>query len=335
MDNHEKYLDNELFQRWIATDDAEINEYWENRMRENPDIADEIRESHAFFNSVKFKTHEPDNNKVKSSWKAVDRSTSAKSNYWKGFLKYAAMTAFFIMTFLAVRYFVESGDSDTRQQLVRSVLKQAEKGVKLTVQLSDGTKIKLNSGSKLMYPEVFADDMRVVELIGEGFFEVAHDEQRPFIVKTGRIETRVLGTKFSVRAFENKKLQVALVSGSVRVESEEHIDGQAACNTTVLEPGYKAIYDSNCFVKSEINPPFDLGWKDDIIAFRNNNISEIIETLENWYGVSFTVEREHVIARSFNGVYERENLENVLKSVAYAMNFTYKIEGNKVTIKGK
>ena len=95
--------------------------------------------------------------------------------------------------------------------------KATQNGQKSTIILADGTQIKLNAGSKLKYPEQFGSDQRIVTLYGEAFFEVVRDENRPFIVKSKGLMTKVLGTSFNVKAFDNEHTQVTVRTGRVSV----------------------------------------------------------------------------------------------------------------------
>lgn len=109
-------------------------------------------------------------------------------------------------------------------------------GGEFNLQLSDNTRVHLNSGSSLRYPVRFAGDIREVFLTGEGFFEVTKDEERPFVVKTEEVDVRVLGTSFNVNAYPDEKVvATTLVEGKVRV-------GYGSKNFD-LDPGMQFVYD--------------------------------------------------------------------------------------------
>ena len=96
--------------------------------------------------------------------------------------------------------------------------KSNPRGMKTTILLSDGTKVKLNSETSLRYPEYFSDSVRIVYLKGEAFFEVERDESKPFIVISKGIRTKVLGTSFDIRAYPDEvELSVGVVEGKVQV----------------------------------------------------------------------------------------------------------------------
>ena len=223
MKNQEEFLKNEWFQRWVsAENDTEAQKYWEDWMKLNPDQVDELIESRNMVRAMSFEKHTVNTEQVDASWNEVH------DNIHEGYfialfgsgLKVAAALAFLVASLMVFQYYSAENDLFSLQENAsKYIVKYAEKGTKLTVQLSDGTKIKLNGGSKLVYPDVFCSNRREVELTGEGYFIVAHETDRPFIVKTGSISTTVLGTKFAVNASNLKEVQVALVSGKVKVEN--------------------------------------------------------------------------------------------------------------------
>jgi len=338
MTNQEEYLKNEWFQRWVASEnDLEAEQYWEEWMKLNPDQAADLIESRNMVRTMSFENHTVSAEQVDASWNEV--RTSIYDGYLSTFFgngfRVAATLAFLVASLMVFQHLSSEEDLfSLQEESSRYIVKYAEKGTKLTVQLSDGSKIKLNGGSKLVYPEVFCRNSREVELTGEGYFIVAHDKDRPFIVKTGGINTTVLGTKFAVNARNLNKVQVALVSGKVKVENTETDKNDSKCTSLFLEPGMKAVYSENCLYKTKIDKLMDLGWKDGIIAFDNSNMDEVVNRLEQWYGVRFEMSDTLKISNSFNGMYKNETLPNVLNSIAHSLNFTYEIKRNTVYING-
>ena len=120
---------------------------------------------------------------------------------------------------------------------------QIPRGTEYLVVLEDGSRVWLNSESTFRYPSVFDQDKREVYLEGEGYFEVVHDEERPFIVMTEKVFTRVLGTEFNVRSYMDKAVNVTLVKGSVAVGNND----QTHTSEVVLCPGENASWEGGRF----------------------------------------------------------------------------------------
>lgn len=154
------------------------------------------------------------------------------------------------------------------------------RGGEYKLRLSDGSLVHLNSMSSLRYPVHFSGDVREVELTGEAFFEVSKS-QTPFIVKTEGVDIRVLGTTFNVSAYpENQYIQATLVSGSVRVDTQE--GGQI-----MLKPSQQAELDnrSHEVVVRQVDVTLYTSWISGKIYFKDERLEDIMNTLSRWYDI--------------------------------------------------
>ncbi len=263
-------------------------------------------------------------------------SERRKSNSISWVYKVAAIVILgLIGTFLAVQF----SDSQKEIQLVevKMIEKVSVSGQKITSILPDGTKVKLNSESKLIVPEKFDPDQRVVELQGEAFFEVVENKNSPFVVKSGNMEVKVLGTSFNVSAYSGEKLQkVGVKTGKVEVkgisESEEY--------TVTLLPNDLSIWNSekNILEKEAIKAEDAVfGWTDQKLVFENHTLSEVLNTLSKWYGVKFIVQNNLVKSarREYTAKYKNPTLEQMMISVAHVYDFEFMINEteNEITIK--
>jgi len=150
-----------------------------------------------------------------------------------------------------------------------------------SVTLSDGTKVWLNSESSLKYPAQFDDNKRIVQLEGEGYFEVAHNKNKPFIVRTNDVDVRVLGTKFNVNSYpKEEKIITTLVEGHVKVllsEIDEDID---------LLPGMQTIYDrknQKFKVNNNVNTDLITAWHRGYFMYDKASLEDILEDMSKWY----------------------------------------------------
>ena len=231
-------------------------------------------------------------------------------------------------------------------------------GQKSTLLLSDGTQIRLNSSSKLSFPEKFSDDVREVYLEGEAFFDVARDEEKPFFIKTGDLTTRVLGTSFNIKAYPDEAIAVTVATGKVQVsaannqyvppagdlQQEGHPDkaSPGIRQSVFLTPHQQATYNpaTNLLEKREgIKSTNYLAWKEGEIHFENIKLEEAAKILERWYGVQilFNSEGEDIRHCRINtATYKNENLYNILRSFQYFLSIEFQvIEGSKIILKGE
>lgn len=156
-------------------------------------------------------------------------------------------------------------------------------GQREEVRLPDGTSICLNSGSHILYPKNFQGKTRTVYLVGEAYFKVKKNPEKPFIVHSSNMKVTALGTEFNVKAYPEEELITAsLIEGKVRV----------CCNDTVsylLTPGYQTVY-NRLTAKSEkmaVDSRDVTAWQRGEIIFNNVPLSEIIYALERYYGITF------------------------------------------------
>jgi transmembrane sensor len=211
------------------------------------------------------------------------------------------------------------------------VIRSNPKGQKSTILLPDGSTVRLNSESYIEYHETF-DKGREVRLVGEAFFKVVHDAAHPFIVRSGDVSVRVLGTSFNVQAFPyEESMSVAVVTGRVLVENESpKFDKKQG----VLLPKemFRIDHKTGAFEKTMYDSEEMLAWKDGILAFRQASFSEIVDRLERWYGVKFVMKRKKPITDGFTGHYKNPSLKLVLEGMSFSSEFKFKIEGDTVLI---
>ena len=222
------------------------------------------------------------------------------------------------------------------QQLIKVSVQVIEKstsaGQKMTIHLKDGSKVVLNSGSKLVYPEFFASDERIVHLTGEGYFEIARDVNRPFKVVTGKISTTALGTSFNIKTVaHHEDVEIALVTGKVKVDG---LTDDQTSKPVYLQPGEMIRYSAtiHSFQKNTFAIDNVIAWKDGKLIFKNADYIEIKEKLENWFGIKITENHLPGERWAFTANFDNENLDNILKALRFGHKFQYQIEQKEVTL---
>jgi len=204
-------------------------------------------------------------------------------------------------------------------------------GVKGDVLLPDGSRVRLNSASSLRCPDRFAAESRVVELSGEGFFEVVSDPDWPLYVKTPKgVTVKVTGTKFNVCAYEDDEaLKLTLVEGNVTLihdASDRHFD---------VRPNEEMVFYSGRKVqplKKSVDVQPAIVWKDGILLFENARMDGVVKKLERWYGVSITVQDPAILSMQFTASFESESLSQVLQLLKITSKIDYRIDGHNVSL---
>ncbi|MFC7524079.1 FecR family protein [Parapedobacter sp. GCM10030251] len=150
------------------------------------------------------------------------------------------------------------------------------RGGRYAITLPDGTRVWLNADSRLTYPASFHGAKREVELVGEGYFEVTHDADRPFVVKVRDAAVNVLGTRFNIRAYGDLPLETALLEGSVAFNR-----GAAS---RVLKPGEQAVASiDGSFAVVPANLEKVMAWQKGYFYFEDTPIHDIMDELARWY----------------------------------------------------
>lgn len=205
--------------------------------------------------------------------------------------------------------------------------------------LDDGTRVWMNANTILEFPVNFVGDERVVKLQGEAYFEVAHDSQKPFIVETARTKTRVLGTTFNVKAYDDEEREeTTLLEGKVEVSFRNVAVQERMPATTTLQPGMQAQWrqGSEVLTVQQVDADNVVAWRRGIFIFNGESISVVFRTLSRWYGVEFVTDIMDKETYTFNGSISKDDkLEATLEVLALAGGLTFKIEGNKVYIRKK
>lgn len=209
------------------------------------------------------------------------------------------------------------------------------RGGEYQLELSDGTKVWLNSATSFKYPTNFTGDKRIVYLSGEAFFDVSHNKDMPFIVKVEDLNVKVLGTSFNVKAYsEEDEILTTLVDGKVEVLAQ----GMDARLKTTLSPDFQASYlKSTKTVKVDsVNTEIYTAWKDGVFILDNANLEEISEILSRWYDVNFFFVNEKVKENHFTGRMKKyENLQDILELLEQLSDVEFEVKNKAVVVQEK
>jgi ferric-dicitrate binding protein FerR (iron transport regulator) len=199
-----------------------------------------------------------------------------------------------------------------------------------TLILPDGSKVSLNAASKISFPSRFTSENRKVTLVGEAYFDVVHDPQKPFLIYTGKVKTQVLGTSFNVKAYTNEpKITVAVITGKVGV--------MAGRLSVLLTPNQIADYNAKDgkLLKGTISDASALkAWTNGQLVFRNQPFNEITRTLTRRYNTNIIIQNDRVAGAILNARFDKnESLETVIGVLCTYVGARYKHEGTTYHIR--
>ncbi len=214
------------------------------------------------------------------------------------------------------------------------------------IKLNDGSKITLEPGSKLWYPDQFAKESRTVYLEGNGFFNVTKDTDRPFLVYSGAVLTRVLGTSFSIKAIaKTGGTEVAVVSGKVMVEKSD-VSGEKNNVTSkesrvVLTPNKKVTFfnNSNHYITGLVENPVIVTNQEEYhkpgaFDFDETPLAEVLAKLEKAYGVEITLSNDGTLGCPVTADLSTDNLLGKIEIIAAVLNARYEITGSSILLLG-
>ncbi|MFW9613745.1 MAG: FecR family protein, partial [Macellibacteroides fermentans] len=194
-------------------------------------------------------------------------------------------------------------------------------GQRTNVTLPDGTNVWLNARTTIRFPEKFSTRNRTVELMGEGYFDVVKDKERPFIVKTDKYSIEVLGTKFDVEAYpDEEKFVTTLMQGSVKLTSQASPSHQVT-----LKPEHKATLKDGRLEVSKVTDFNPYRWKEGLISFKDEPFLTIMKDLEKYYGFKIIINNQDVLKYSYTGSFRQtDGVDYALRVLQNDISFSYK-----------
>jgi len=185
-------------------------------------------------------------------------------------------------------------------------------GIRSQVVLPDGSKVWLNAESTLKFPVPFPKDIRNVDLQGEAFFEVTKNQKQPFVVHSGNIEVKVLGTRFDCKAFEeDKTIEVILEEGKVALNSNV----TSGLEESILKPGDRAVIEKatgKTQIRNEEIGKY-IAWHNGKLVFDNTSMAEVASMIERWYGVEVVVQDRDILNYRFTTTFDNESIFHVIE----------------------
>ncbi|TKG96410.1 DUF4974 domain-containing protein [Puteibacter caeruleilacunae] len=234
----------------------------------------------------------------------------------------------------------DTGKTNTKQVLkatVKPIYNEliVNRGMEYMLELNDGTKVWLNSLSKLRYPVVFGGQKRIVELSGEAYFEVAHDEQRPFIVKTKDCDIRVLGTSFNVTNYhDDDHVVTTLLKGKVQLEE---IKGEGDMRLQ-LDPDQQFIYNriTQRAEVREVEASIYNTWTKGSFRFESEPLDEIMMKLSRWYDIDVVFQDAAAREELFSGKLPRfKEFHSIAALIEEISNVNFEITNKTIKISRK
>lgn len=340
LSNLTDFLSDDSFVNWVryGNENTAIAEEWDIWLEQNPDKQVLVREAKNYLTLLNSPVKPMDVSSKELLRSKIlgqigqNRSTSSSDDKnirsmipWNKMVWYAAASVVIIASVLALRVLNVDPDPSNASLIVQS----NAAGDVTKISLSDGSEVLLSTSSTLQYLDNFDKTKREVTLIGEAFFNVVPDPNRPFIVSSGEVLTEVLGTKFNVKAYVGEDIEVSLTEGKVKVIENDNSDNQL-----VLSPSERAIFakHSSTFEKTPFEEEYATAWMDRKIVFREADLNVIKSQLEKWYDVEINYLNQPSSETRLNAEFVKEPFDKVLKTIGLTLGFDFEVEGKRVEI---
>jgi transmembrane sensor len=338
----EDFIEDEPFQQWVNAPDASQDKFWKDFLERYPHKRESIEEAKEFILMLKPDSQVPfdEIQSIRQRFnKRIDQEEVNRrpSLLIKQRIRYSiAASVVIVIGFIT---YLTTNKKAVPSLFSESVLQQeASRGQHRYIELHDGTKVWLNSESRLTYSKNFNTGVtREVFLEGEAYFDVAENKDKPFIVNTAEIAIKVLGTAFNVKSYPmDESVETTLVRGKITLESKQ--DGRAEA-PVILIPNEQAVFikdSKKIILENNVASDNFTDWKDGWIVFDDKPFSYIKEILERWYNVTIQVEDETSLSCTFTAKFKDKTLQEVLEIFKNTeSSIDYKIDGDQVHVTGK
>ncbi|NMB49748.1 MAG: DUF4974 domain-containing protein [Bacteroidales bacterium] len=241
---------------------------------------------------------------------------------WKKVLQWAAFFVLPLVSALSVYHFTQK-----KQGNIHPTIIIAGYGEKAKVVLPDGSKVWINSGSKISYNAEFNQKKRLVFLEGEAYFEAAKDKDRPFIVKTESMDVQALGTSFNVRSYpEDKQSFAVLVEGKIKVNASGY--------EQILGENQRAIFDkaTQILFMDSVRADDYVQWKNGNLYFDNQSFEDIARTLSRIFNVDIRFASDKLRSIRFSGTLGMSSIRNTLDILSLTSPMRYEMRGTTIEL---
>jgi len=300
------------FSGTISEEDEKVLEEWKNASEENLNIFEETKKLRLSMNLLSemkgYNTPEALSNVHKKTY-VVSLKHQNKIIFY---CQRIAAILFFPVLIAGAIYFMHGNKIESSSVAWQNITTSG--GIRSQFQLPDGTEVCLNSCSSLKYPSSFTGKFRDVKLKGEAFFHVSKNKKNPFIVHMGKINVKVVGTKFDAMNYDDEKCtEVVLTDGKVQL-----MDSSIACSKnrliTEMKPGQRAVYEngSKKIILNDVNPEKYISWTKGQLIFKDDSIKEVVRKLNRWFNVKIKIADPEINNYIYTATFQNETIEQII-----------------------
>ncbi|MFC0186463.1 protein of unknown function [Pseudarcicella hirudinis] len=345
----EDFVQDIYFRNWVLDKLSSEDKFWENWLSAHPGKYELIEQAKAIIIALEIKGIPIDPDEISEEIDKIlaDTSSGRVIPFYRrsGFQMVASIALLIGLSIVFLRNYQPQLLSAFTENLVKNT--KEEKVVNDTnrpmqMQLSDGTSVTLEKNSVLRISKDFGNIQREVFLSGEAFFKVSRDPERPFLVHTGKLTTKVLGTSFRIKAYDSdKNISVSVRTGKVTVfkGTEKPETTRTFSEEIILLPNQRGVFEKEQekLVKTLVDQPVLLNTpvKFQHFEFEETPVGVVFNTLEKSYGVKINYDAEQLNRCTFTASLREESLYEKLDIICETMQAHYEIADGQIMIYGK
>lgn len=333
MDQFDKNIFQQLisdteFIRWAKGNDCINTEKWASWKQNNPKNSKEFDQAVRLVQSFTFSSEKISNLEIqylRNKFEGQFELQKPENPFKKYFIGFSKIAAFLVIPILVFAIWQSMEKRELKLAFLSNISSNQEitvlapVGSRSFVELPDGTKAWLNSGTKLSYPAIFSGNLRKVKLEGEAYFKVIKNAEIPFVVENLGPSVRVYGTEFNINSYgDESDVTVALVEGKValQINGKEHF----------LSPGQVSYFDKTRRAVTIRNESVDhfIGWREGKLIFRDMPLSSILRILQRRYNVGIDLVNPELGSYKYNATFQDEGLEQILGLLQISAPIDYK-----------
>lgn len=351
------FVKDDFFCRWVQNPDKHTNTFWQDFMRKHPEKRTVILEAKSLVKTLGTMQTTPidEDASLERMWSGVEleMQTSETPSYWQRFQWQLAAS---VLLLIGLGYWTNYYQREDRNyeipQLanynreVEFIENQNTSNQPMSIKMSDGSEIVLQKNTRIKYPKVFEKTKREVYLVGEAFFKVKRNPQKPFIIYTKKLITQVLGTSFTIKANPDiEEERVIVKTGKVSVLSQTELSNQNSKssitnpNTVIVTPNQEVVYELSKakLVKKIVETPEILTEASDSQTFiyQNASLASVFSDLEKAYGIKIIYDSKLYEDCTINGNLSDETMFDKLNSISKITGLSYQVFDAQIIISGQ
>jgi transmembrane sensor len=344
------FILDDFFVDWVKSPTKEQDRFWQQWLTEHPERAHVVDEARSWVQAIRVNEDMPSDQKIQKAIQQIEAEVQQAKPMSKPFplTNWLWHAAAVLAIVVGIGYSLSiwkkplasspgKPESTLSSQIGEMVAQENHSENPITLQLPDSSRVILSPKSKLVYPKFFANAIREINLTGEAFFDVVRQPDRPFVVHTGQVNVRVLGTSFLVKAYRNDPaINVQVKSGKVSVSKARAGEMSSPEANVLITPNQQVTYsvDNQVFRKALVEVPVlvDKTKKEGDFVYDEVPVTTVFQQLKAAYGIDVVYEADKLANCTLTARLSNESMYQKFNMICQAIGATHETVGTQIII---